>query len=151
MTLRKRRKRVKRLGSRTYSGNTKNQRGSGIKGGTGKAGGHKHKFNIRWMDFGGQKAMPAKPKEKAMNLYEIEERKEELLKKGLLEKEGEKIIIDGKKLGIAKVLGLGSLSFEAEFRNVKLSKKTRKKTALEEEDLEFEKVTETEDEGEKGG
>ena len=53
MVVRKRRKVNKQLGERTHGhGDTKNWRGSGNRGGVGRAGSHKHKFSKYWMTFG---------------------------------------------------------------------------------------------------
>ena len=73
---RKRRKIGKQRGSRSCgTGNAKNKRGSGGRGGVGNAGLHKHKWS--WVTanepdrYGSEGLKRRKPQGKVMNLYEI--------------------------------------------------------------------------------
>ncbi|MEM3401907.1 MAG: uL15 family ribosomal protein [Candidatus Hadarchaeales archaeon] len=117
MVVRRRRKVVKKRGSRTHGrGCAKRGRKSGEKGGTGMSGGHKHKWSyvIRYMPdyFGkhGFKMHPVTREAPTMNVGEIEERLEELIAQGVASREGEKIRVDLGKLGISKVLGGGRVT-----------------------------------------
>lgn len=116
MVVRKRRKKHRLRGNRTHGkGNTKNKRGSGIRGGVGKAGSHKHKYSKYWKEFGVKKNLKAKRRLEAVNLEDVERN---------LSWGNE---IDGKKLGFSKVLGKGFLSRKVVFRNVSVSKKAKEK------------------------
>ncbi len=118
MVVRKRRKVQKQRGKRTYGrGCAKRGRGSGEKGGKGLSGGHKQKWSymLRYMPehFGkhGFTRPPAVRKEvSTINVGELDERLEELLQQGVAKREGEKIIIDVKRLGVEKVLGGGRVT-----------------------------------------
>lgn len=130
MTERKRKKRTKRLGKRTFSGNTKNRRGAGTRGGRGRAGGHKHKFTKMQHEFGGQKAMKPKQKQKSINLSWLEQKIVQLKEKKLVTEKKGVLVIDGKKIGISKILGKGSISFKAVFKNIAFSKKAKEKLGI---------------------
>lgn len=118
MVVRKRRKVRKQRGTRTYGrGCAKRGRGSGEKGGKGLSGGHKQKWSyvLRYMPehFGkhGFTRPPAVREEaRTINIGELDERLDELLQQGIARREGEKIIIDAKKLGVEKVLGGGRVT-----------------------------------------
>jgi large subunit ribosomal protein L15 len=116
MVVRREKKVRKQRGSRTYGrGCAKRGRGSGEKGGRGMAGGHKHKWSyiLRYMpDYFGKHGFvrPNKPERKeTINVGELDERVEDLLKEGVATREGEKIIVDVSKLGVQKVLGAGQV------------------------------------------
>jgi len=91
------------------TGNTKNKRGKGCKGGWGRAGMHKHRFSYatayerEWMKHGGRHGFsnPTAKEQPAINLYEIDA----LAKKGK---------IKGKFEFEGKILGTGSLSVPLE-------------------------------------
>jgi len=128
MTVRKRRKKNKLRGQRTHGhGGTKNRRGSGVRGGTGRAGSHKHKFTKYFADFGKGIILKPKNKIKAINLQTIEAKKDAWLKKGLLTKEEDYIVIDGKKIGFDKILSKGRISFKAVVRNMQVTENAREK------------------------
>lgn len=112
----RRRKKVRKLrGSRTHGrGCAKRGRGSGEKGGKGMAGGHKHKWTyiIHYMpDYFGKHGFYRRKKEiTSINVGELDERIEELLERGVANREGEKIVVDLGKLGIRKLLGAGKVT-----------------------------------------
>jgi large subunit ribosomal protein L15 len=114
MVVRRRKKARKFRGSRTHGrGCAKRGRGSGEKGGKGMAGGHKHKWSyiLRYMpDYFGKHGFvrPTKPpKKETMNVGELDERLDELLRRGIATREGDKVVVDLSKLGIQRLLGGG--------------------------------------------
>jgi large subunit ribosomal protein L15 len=116
MVVRRERKVRKQRGSRTYGrGCAKRGRGSGEKGGRGMAGGHKQKWSyiLRYMpDYFGKHGFirPNRPERKeTMNVGELDEKIEDLLKKGIATKEGEKIVVNLQKLGVQRLLGGGQV------------------------------------------
>ncbi len=132
----RRRKKIRKLrGSRTHGyGSHKKHRGGGSRGGRGRAGMHKHKwtYTVKYEpEHFGKKGFvrPRKvvKKPKAINLKELDKLAENLLEKGLAEKEGEKIKINVLSLGYEKVLGNGKLTkpliVEARFFSEKAIKK----------------------------
>ncbi len=117
----KRRKKTNKLRGKRYhgKGNTKNRRGSGIRGGTGKAGSHKHKFSKYYMEFGVKKRLKPKQTGDSINLSEIEKYLNKKLQKKLVEKNNEVFIVDGKKCGLHKILGRGETTIKIQAKNVK--------------------------------
>lgn len=164
MTVRRRKKKNDVRGERTHGkGNTKNHRGSGSKGGKGRAGSHKHKYSKYLGQFGRfQTLKPKVSKGDAINLYEIEEKAEQLIKKKLLEEKDGKIIFDGKKLKVIKILGQGEITRALLVKNTMVSKKAREKIIkaggsvegdeenVDDEDFEVDTVETEEDAEEKG-
>ena len=123
MVVRKRRKKNKARGNRTHgAGGTKNRRGSGCRGGVGKAGSHKHKFSKYWVDFGVKRMFKARPKQPAVNLEYISEKIEDWVAAGKVKQENGMIIIDGKALGFGKVLGKGMVKEKLKLENATASK-----------------------------
>ena len=107
MVVRKRRKKNKVRGNRTHGGGgTKNRRGSGNRGGVGRAGSHKHKFSLYYMDFGVKRTFKAGPKDEAVNLEYVSSKVDEWLTEGKAKKENDTVILDGSALGFDKVLGI---------------------------------------------
>ncbi len=104
MVVRRRRKYRKKLGSRSYHGDTKNRRGKGIKGGRGRAGAWDHKKHMFLHEILGKKGFkpPRKREERVINLAKIDEIVNSPEFKGNT--------IDVTELGYTKVLGSGSLS-----------------------------------------
>ncbi|MCX8158556.1 MAG: uL15 family ribosomal protein [Candidatus Diapherotrites archaeon] len=129
MVVRKRRKKNRLRGNRTHGGgNTKRRRGSGSRGGVGFAGSHKHKFSKYYTKFGKKITLKTKEgKKKAMPAWKIEELAKKFLEEGKAKKEGDNIIIDGKDLGIYKIIGPGEIPKNVIVRNVLLSKKFKQK------------------------
>jgi len=103
-------------GSRTHGRGKKSGRGAGKHGGTGNAGLHKHKsmHMLKYMPdhFGRhgfkrpQKVVSAKI---TMNVCDLEEMLESMLKDGYAVKEGKTIKVDLTKMGIDKLLGSGQI------------------------------------------
>lgn len=116
--IRKTRKIRKMRGSRTVGGGcSKKRRGAGHRGGRGMAGGHKHKWT--WMvkydpdhfgKYGFKRPLKSIKIFNTVNLDYLDEKSEELLKKGLAQKENDKIVIDVTDLGFNKVLGRGRIT-----------------------------------------
>nr|AJS11819.1 50S ribosomal protein L15P [uncultured archaeon] len=129
MTVRKRKKKHRMRGNRTHGGgNTKNRRGSGVRGGRGRAGGHKHKFSTYMHDFGVKKRLKPKTlKQKALNLEELERRIPEWIEEKKASREANGVIIDGKKTGFFKILSEGSINEKIILKNLKASKKAAEK------------------------
>lgn len=115
---RKKRKIRKLRGSRTCGGGTHEmRRGGGSKGGKGMGGTHKSKWTWAVKDgrgyFGrrGFKVPEAVSRDiKALNVGEIDEKIEELLKSKIAEKKGRQIEIDVSRLKYDKVLGKGKVT-----------------------------------------
>ncbi|TET91250.1 MAG: 50S ribosomal protein L15 [Methanomassiliicoccales archaeon] len=102
-------------GNRTHGRGKKAGRGAGLRGGRGNAGLHKHKYmsTIKFDPdhFGrhGFKRHPSLTKrKKTINIAQIEENLDELMRKGVAKKEKETIKIDLTSLGVEKLLGGGS-------------------------------------------
>ncbi|NPA86847.1 MAG: 50S ribosomal protein L15 [Candidatus Diapherotrites archaeon] len=104
MVVRRRRKYRKKLGGRTFHGDTKNRRGKGIKGGRGRAGAWDHKKSTYRYEVMGKKGFvpPRKREEVVINLRQINEIISSPSFKG--------DEIDVTEMGYTKVLGTGSLS-----------------------------------------
>ena len=103
-------------GSRTHGRGKKSGRGAGKHGGTGNAGLHKHKamHMLKYMPdhFGRhgfkrpQKVVSAKI---TMNVCDLEEMLESMLKDGYAVKEGKTLKVDLTKMGVDKLLGSGQI------------------------------------------
>lgn len=103
-------------GSRTHGRGKKSGRGAGKRGGTGNAGLHKHKamHMLKYMPdhFGRhgfkrpQKVVSAKI---TMNVCDLEEMLESMLKDGYAVKEGKTLKVDLTKMGVDKLLGSGQI------------------------------------------
>ncbi|MEW6295425.1 MAG: uL15m family ribosomal protein [Candidatus Diapherotrites archaeon] len=128
MTVRKRKKKLRLRGGRTFGqGNTKNRRGSGSRGGCGRAGSHKHKFSKYYDSFGTKIRMKPKEREKAVNLDELNELIPGLLAEKKIIGEEKKIIIDAKNVLFSKILGRGKTEFVLELKGIKASRKAKQK------------------------
>ncbi|MDP6670944.1 MAG: uL15 family ribosomal protein [archaeon] len=146
MTVRRRKKKNTVRGHRTHGqGDTKNRRGAGSRGGRGRAGSHKHKYTKYFGTFGkNKKKVIGKPLGPSINLDQIEQMIPTWIAKEKVSKEGNKVIIDGKKIGFAKILARGQLKSKVVFENFKVSQKAMEKLkesgsivkGLEEEELE---------------
>ena len=109
MTVRRRRRVNKLRGKRFHGhGNTKNARGKGARGGMGRAGSHKHKFTSYWMTFGVKVTLKPKPKPKALNLADFVRLLPKWIAEKRAERRGGQVLVDGKKVGIGKILGRGA-------------------------------------------
>ncbi|MBU2100937.1 uL15 family ribosomal protein [Candidatus Micrarchaeota archaeon] len=132
MVVRRRKKTNKLRGKRHHGkGNTKNRRGSGIRGGVGKAGSHKHKYSKYYTEFGIKIRLKPKDKGDNINISELENYLEKKLKKELVAKNNEVFVVDGKKCGLHKILGRGNTKIKVETKNVKVTPdaKTKIETA----------------------
>ncbi len=146
MTVRRRKKKNKVRGHRTHGqGDTKNRRGAGSRGGRGRAGSHKHKYTKYFGQFGkNKKKVIGKPLGPSMNLDQIEQMLPKWVAGEKALKEGNKVVVDGKRLGFAKVLARGQLKSKVVFENLKASKRALEKirergsVVLEEEEKETE-------------
>lgn len=144
MVVRRRSRSNKKRGSRTQHGNTKNWRGGGSRGGRGRAGSHKHKYSKYYNTFGTKiRLKPKKMPEKVLNLGDLDALIPQWLAQKKCEKDSEnKIVLDGKKIGITKLLGSGNTAYELVLKNISLSKKAEEKMVQEE----FERVGESQSE-----
>ena len=104
-------------GTRTHGHGKKATRGHGKRGGVGNAGVWKHrKIAIMKEDplhFGrhGFKRAPELVKEvKTINVGEIHDRLEKMVKDGIAVTEGDKYALDLEKLGVQKLLGAGRIT-----------------------------------------
>lgn len=129
MVVRKRRRANKQLGERTHGhGDTKNWRGSGNRGGVGRAGSHKHKFSKYWMTFGIKTTLHTfHPKGKAVNVGQVSNQIEKWMKQGKVVEDEGMIVIDGSKIGISTLLGSGDVKGEWYVKNVRVTEKARTK------------------------
>ncbi|MBM3281817.1 MAG: hypothetical protein FJY86_00555 [Candidatus Diapherotrites archaeon] len=129
MVVRKRRRANKQLGERTHGhGDTKNWRGSGNRGGVGRAGSHKHKFSKYWMTFGNKVRMHSfHIKGKSLNVGQVSQQIEKWMKQGKVTQEDDMIVIDGAKVGLSTLLGSGDVKGEWYVKNVRVTEKARSK------------------------
>ena len=130
MVVRRKRKINKLRGHRTCGhGNTKNRRGSGARGGVGRAGMHKHKFNKMWPELvkGHKKRLKPKEKPVVITIADLEAGIPKWEKKGLLQKQDSYLVIDGKKLGITKIIGTGTLNQKLLVQNIAITEKAAQK------------------------
>lgn len=108
-------------GSRTHGRGKKSGRGAGKRGGVGNAGLHKHKVMhmLKYMPdhFGRhgfkrpQKMVSAKI---TMNVCDVEEQLEQMMKDGYAVKEGKIVKVDLTKMGVDKLLGSGQIGVAVE-------------------------------------
>ncbi|MEM3393507.1 MAG: uL15 family ribosomal protein [Candidatus Methanomethylicia archaeon] len=118
MVVRREKKTRKLRGSRYMGYGVRQHRGSGQKGGVGKAGLHKHKWSyvLKYdRDYFGKHGFKPPKSEKEedipINLWELELLIDKLCKNGVkMEEEGGKIVIDITKFGYSKVLGEGKIT-----------------------------------------
>ena len=109
-------KRVKRIrGTRTCGGGShKKRRGSGSRGGVGNAGAHSHHV-VRSLKMGIIKGMHISHQhirhdEGTLNIGNLEEMLEELIREGKAEEKADGIYLDVTELGIEKILGKGKVT-----------------------------------------
>ncbi|MGC8975301.1 MAG: uL15 family ribosomal protein [Thermoprotei archaeon] len=136
MVVRKEKKSRKMRGSRTHGyGRVGQHRKAGSRGGRGAAGMHKHKwtwvvkYHPDWFGKHGFKnpnPTIVKDEIKAINLKELSEKIEELLRENKLKQENNLIVINLEELGYNKLLGEGSIS-----KPVKIIAARATKTAVE--------------------
>ena len=160
MTVRKRKRQNKLRGQRTHGGgNTKNRRGAGNRGGRGRAGSHKHKFNLYAGTFGTERPqlLSHQAEVKAINIDLLVQMIPKFVAEKKVEKTPAGIIVDGHKIGFDKILGkTGVLKEKLIIKNLKASKKASELVnaaggkiegadAFEEDDEEAEEAEETEE------
>ena len=109
-------KRLKRIrGTRTCGGGShKKRRGSGSRGGVGNAGAHSHHV-VRSLKRGIIKGMHISHQhnrhdEGTLNIGNLEEMLEELIREGKAEEKADGIYLDVTELGIEKILGKGKVT-----------------------------------------
>lgn len=118
MTVRREKKVRTFRGHRSYGkGSHKKARGGGNRGGRGMAGLHKHKWSYtvkyapdHFGKIGFTRHSAVSEEIEAINLKDLDEKAEQLLKEKVAEKEGDNIKINVLKLGYGKVLGSGKLT-----------------------------------------
>ena len=128
MVVRRYRTRKKVLGKRTHGhGDTKNNRGYGTRGGHGRAGSHKHQFTKYYDLFGTKIRLKPKNTLKAINLDDLNAIIDQWIQSKAAEKSGNKIVVDGKKMKIDKLLSRGELKHAVLVKNLKVSEKAIEK------------------------
>lgn len=118
MSVRREKKSRYYRGSRTHGwGRVAQHRRSGRKGGRGRVGYHKHKWTwvmVYARDWYGKHGFTRHPslvaQRKVINVGELEERIDELLRAGLARQEGESIHVDITALGFNKLGGKGRVT-----------------------------------------
>lgn len=124
MVVRNRKKKNKMRGNRTHGwGNTKNRRGSGTRGGVGKAGGHKHKYASYLDHFGGKKALKEKLKGISLRIEELDSKAEKLLKKEKAKSEAGTIVLTSRDSGISRIFGSAQVKNKYRLVGIKASAK----------------------------
>ncbi|KDE56002.1 uL15m family ribosomal protein [Methanoculleus sp. MH98A] len=126
-------KRSKYRGSRTCGGGThKNRRGAGNRGGRGRAGQRDHRFSHFYLKgeiangkhgFINKTSVPVS----ALDVGEIDQMAEALLREGLATQEGDLIALDAAELGIEKVLGGGRVTHKMSISAREFSERARTK------------------------
>jgi large subunit ribosomal protein L15 len=108
-------------GSRTHGRGKKAGRGSGLHGGKGNAGLHKHKYItlVKYMPdhfghHGFKRPQSVVAQNITINLSELEANLESLKKDGFAEVKSGKTVVDLRKAGIDKLLGSGRISIPVE-------------------------------------
>jgi large subunit ribosomal protein L15 len=118
MAVNKRKKNSRQRGSKTHGyGAMKKHRGAGSRGGRGMAGSGKRadtnkpsNWKLRYFGKRGFKSKKQVVEIKAFNLLYIEDKLNSLLKKKMVEKEGDFYNVDAEKLGFNKLLSKGNVS-----------------------------------------
>ncbi|WP_332450311.1 uL15m family ribosomal protein [Methanoculleus sp.] len=126
-------KRTKYRGSRTCGGGThKNRRGAGNRGGRGRAGQRDHRFSHFYLKgeisngkhgFVNKTSVPVS----ALDIGEIDQMAEALLREGLATQEGDLITLDATEIGIEKVLGGGRVTHKMSISAREFSERARAK------------------------
>ncbi len=129
MVIRRQKKSIRQAGQRTRHGNKKNWRGKGSRGGKGRAGSQKQKRNTYQHLFGEKVRLRRQsPKPNAINLRDLDVLLPQWIEEKLVEKNKDgQFVVDGKKVGIQKILGSGQIENEYVFVNIKLTKKATDK------------------------
>ncbi len=111
MVVRRRRKYRKKLGSRSYHGDTKNRRGKGIRGGVGRAGAWDHKYSKFYKELLKKGFVPPRRRRvRSINVGDLEEMLPRLVEAGKAEKKDGKVFVDLSALGYDRLTGRGTIS-----------------------------------------
>ncbi|MGC9444400.1 MAG: uL15 family ribosomal protein [Candidatus Methanospirareceae archaeon] len=128
-------KRIKRIrGTRTCGGGSaKKRRGKGSKGGSGHAGafGHHVVWSLKHGIIKGHNASVPfrydRREVKTVNIGELDELLEELVKDGKAEAKADGFYLDAGTLGIEKILGAGQVTKKLQLKASSISKAAREK------------------------
>lgn len=125
MVVRRRKKYRKKLGGRTYHGNTKNRRGHGTKGGKGWSGRWGQKLIRAILELKAEKGFsPVRRRDiVVINVSELDD----LALSGILPKEGEKYVFDARSFGVDKVLGRGYITVPVVVKNAVVTERAAMK------------------------
>ena len=129
----KKRKVRKKRGSRTHGyGRVGQHRGKGMKGGSGKAGRHKHKWTyiVKYQrDYFGKHGFnpPHRKEVEVINVGDLDEKVEAFLEEKLALKKDDGIHIDLHQLGYHKLLGRGQISHPLIIKVASHSQSAKKK------------------------
>ncbi len=136
MVVRREKKSRKMHGYRNRGwGNVGQHRRAGSRGGVGAAGMHKHRWSwvIKYFPdwFGKRGFTPRGPEHTpivtTINVGRLNEIVEEMVRKGEAVKEGNLIVVDTTKMGIAKVLGEGEIRYPIKLIAYNVSKRAKEK------------------------
>ncbi len=135
MTINKRKKITRMRGSHTHGGGAmKKRRGAGNRGGrglagTGKRGDAKKPSHWKNTEYFGKKGFHSITRKKvdSINIKDINQKIAGWLEKGIAEKTGSEIILDLKKIGYDKLLGVGTPDYKLEIHALQVSKKAKEK------------------------
>ena len=121
MVVSRRKKYKKKLGGRTYHGNTKRRRGKGISGGKGWAGRWAHKQVKATLEIQPDKGFtPLRRRDVVViNVSQIED----LALSGVLPKEDGRYVFDAASFGVDKVLGRGAVAVPVVVRNATVTER----------------------------
>ncbi len=109
-------------------GNTKNRRGGGRRGGRGRAGSHKHKFPTYWMTFGiKQRLKPKTERGEVLTIEQFSRKLPQWLEEKKVAMQGKHVVVDGKAVGLKKLLSQGTISTAVQLKNIQLSEKAKQK------------------------
>ncbi|MDD1772993.1 MAG: 50S ribosomal protein L15 [Methanomassiliicoccales archaeon] len=108
-------------GSRTHGRGKKKGRGAGLMGGHGNAGLHKHKV-MKMLKYapdhfgrhGFKRPQKVAYAKISMNIKEIQERMEDLVKDGIAVKKGDRVTVNLSEMGVDKLLGSGNATSKLE-------------------------------------
>lgn len=125
MVVKRRKKYRKKLGSRTYHGNTKKRRGKGVKGGRGWAGRWGQKQIRAILELRPDRGFtPVRRREVvAINVSQIDD----LAVSGILPKEDGRYVFDAASFGVDKVLGRGTITVPVVVRNASVTERAAAK------------------------
>ena len=124
-------------GSRTHGRGKKSGRGAGKHGGTGNAGLHKHKVMhmLKYMpDHFGRHGFKRPQKMVCamitMNVCDIDQSVEQLVKDGLAQKVGETYTLNLTELGVEKLLGAGKINVAVEITVAEATETAKQKVEM---------------------